>query len=118
MYGDFVTECDWAVGQVLDTLARNGLADNTLVIVTSDNGPAPVADLEKLKAMGHESSYHFRGHKADIYEGGHRIPFAARWPKHIAPGSACDHTTCLVDLLATAAEIVGEPLPGNAARTA
>ena len=114
VYGDFVCEADWAVGQVLEALERNGMAENTLVIVASDNGPAPVADFKKLKAMGHESSYHFRGYKADIYEGGHRIPFVARWPKHIKPGTSCDHLTCLTDLMATLADLVGEKLPDNA----
>lgn len=114
VYGDFVCEVDWTVGQVLDALERNGMAENTLLIVTSDNGPAPVADLQKLKSMGHESSYYFRGHKADIYEGGHRIPFAARWPKRIKPGTTCDHLTCLTDLVATLADLTGEKLPDNA----
>ncbi len=114
VYGDFVCQADWTVGQVLEALDRNGMAENTLVIVTSDNGPAPVADFKTLKAMGHESSYHFRGAKADIYEGGHRIPFTARWPKHIAPGTSCDHLTCLTDLMATVAEITGEKLPDHA----
>ena len=114
VYGDFVCEVDWAVGQVLDALERNGMAENTLVVVTSDNGPAPVADFKKLRAMGHESSYHFRGYKADIYEGGHRIPFVARWPKRIKPGTSCDHLTCLTDLMATLAVLVGKKLPDNA----
>ena len=114
VYGDFVCQVDWTVGQVLDALERNRMAENTLVIVTSDNGPAPVADFKKLKAMGHEPSYHFRGYKADIYEGGHRIPFVFRWPKHIKPGISCDHLTCLTDLMATLAELVGKKLPDNA----
>ncbi len=113
-YGDFVCEADWSVGQVLDALDRNGMAEDTLVIVTSDNGPSPSADFKTLHAMGHESSYHFRGYKADIYEGGHRIPFAARWPKHIQPGTTCDHLTCLTDLMATLAEMVGDDLPDDA----
>lgn len=114
VYGDFVCEVDWTVGQVLEALERNGIAENTLVVVTSDNGPAPVADFKNLKAMGHEPSYHFRGYKADIYEGGHRIPFVARWPRRIKPGATCDHLTCLTDLMATAADIVGQRLPDNA----
>jgi len=114
IYGDFVCECDWAVGQVLDALARNGMTENTLVILTSDNGPSPMANFKTLKAMGHESSYHFRGAKADIYEGGHRIPFIARWPNHIAPGATCDHLMCLTDLMATLADLTGEKLPDSA----
>lgn len=114
VYGDFVCQVDWTVGQVMEALERNGMADNTLLIVTSDNGCSPMVDFPKLHAMGHDPSYHFRGYKADIYEGGHRIPFMARWPGKIRPGSSCDHITCLTDLMATAAEIVGDHLPDNA----
>jgi len=113
-YGDFVLQVDDTVRQVLDALDRNGLAENTLVIVTSDNGCSPEADFEELATFGHDPSYVFRGHKADIFEGGHRIPFVARWPGRIAPGSVCDQTICLTDLLATVAEIVGERLPDDA----
>lgn len=113
-YGDFVAECDWTVGEVLAALQRNGMDRDTLFIVTSDNGPAPVADFKNLYAHGHNPSYHFRGHKADIFEGGHRIPFLARWPEQVKAGSAYDGTTCLCDLMATAADIVGEELPDNA----
>ena len=114
VYGDFVCEADWSVGEVLGALERNGMAENTLIIFTSDNGASPMSDFAKLAEMGHNPNYHFRGHKADIYEGGHRIPFVARWPKQIAPGSACDHPVCLTDLMATAAEITGATLPDNA----
>ena len=113
-YGDFVCEVDWTVGQVVEALTRNGMMENTLLIVTSDNGCSPMADFEHLKALGHNPSYHFRGHKADIFEGGHRIPFIAHWPACIPAGTTCDHLTCLTDLLATAAEIVEVPLPDDA----
>ena len=79
-YGDFVMQTDAAVGEVLQELDRQGLADNTLVIVTSDNGCSPQADYGALLAKGHNPSHVFRGHKADLYEGGHRVPFLARWP--------------------------------------
>ena len=105
-YGDFVCEVDWAVGQVVEALTRNGMLDNTLLIVTSDNGCSPMADFKHLESQGHDPSYHFRGHKADIFEGGHRIPFIAHWPESIPAGTICDHITCLTDLTATAAEIV------------
>lgn len=114
VYGDFVCQVDWAVGQVLDAVERNGMAHNALIIVTSDNGCSPEADFGQLHGMGHHPSYHFRGHKADIFEGGHRIPFLARWPERVPPGSTCGDTVCLTDLMATAAEIVGRPLPDNA----
>ncbi len=113
-YGDFVCEVDWAVGQVVDAIARSGMLENTLVIVTSDNGCSPAAGFDKLLAVGHRPSYLFRGHKADIFEGGHRIPFIAHWPRQIKPGTTCDHTICLTDLMATVAEITGGSLPDNA----
>lgn len=113
-YGDFVMEVDWAVGQVINALQRNGMQKNTLLIFASDNGPSPNADFEELARLGHHPSYVFRGHKADIFEGGHRIPFIARWPGYIPAGSRCDDTTCLTDLMATAAEIIGYTLPDNA----
>lgn len=112
-YGDFVCEVDWAVGQVVEALTRNGMLDNTLLIVTSDNGCSPMADFKHLESQGHDPSYHFRGHKADIFEGGHRIPFIAQWPAHIPAGTTCDHITCLTDLTATAAAITGVSLPDN-----
>ncbi|NIA16101.1 MAG: sulfatase-like hydrolase/transferase [Nitrospiraceae bacterium] len=113
-YGDFVCQVDWTVGQVMEALVRHGMAGNTLLIVTSDNGCSPMAQFDRLHRLGHYPSYHFRGYKADIYEGGHRIPFIARWPGRITAGTECGQTICLTDLLATAAEIVGEPLPDNA----
>ncbi|MBE0534310.1 MAG: arylsulfatase [Phycisphaerae bacterium] len=114
VYGDFVMQTDWTIGQVVDALERNELAENTLVIVTSDNGCSPEADYKALAAHGHNPSYIFRGHKADIFEGGHRIPFIARWPGRIKAASRCDETICLTDLMATAAEIVGDNLPADA----
>ncbi|MCK5803734.1 MAG: arylsulfatase [Lentisphaeria bacterium] len=113
-YADFCLMTDAVVGQVLDTLEECGVADDTIVIFTSDNGCTPVADFETLKSLGHNPSYVFRGHKADIYEGGHRIPLLVRWPERIRTGSVCDDTVCLVDFLATCAEIVGEALPDDA----
>jgi len=113
-YGDFILQVDWTVGQVMKTLKKHGFEKNTLIIFTSDNGCSPLADFKELAKFGHDPSYVFRGHKADIFEGGHHIPFIARWPARIKAGSICDDTTCLTDLMATAAEIVGCPLPDNA----
>jgi arylsulfatase A-like enzyme len=113
-YGDFVLQVDWTVGRVLAALKDNGLEENTLVIFTSDNGCAPLAGIDELKKLGHDVSYIFRGHKADIFEGGHRIPYITRWPGRIKADSVCDDTICLTDLMATAAEIVGCMLPDNA----
>jgi arylsulfatase A len=115
-YGDFVLQVDHTVGQVLEALERNGISDQTMVIFTSDNGCSPEADFEELGQFGHDPSFHFRGAKADIYEGGHRVPFMARWPGRINPGTRSDQVICLTDLLATAAAIVGHDLePGEGA---
>ena len=114
-YGDFVLQVDWTVGQVMKALKRNGLEENTLIIFTSDNGCSNKADFEELAQFDHDPSYVFRGHKADIFEGGHRIPFITRWPARIAAGAECADTICLTDLMATAAEITGDILPDNAA---
>ena len=113
-YADFVMQTDHAVGQVLDALDRNGLTDNTLVLFTSDNGCSPQAKFDQLAKHGHDPSHVFRGHKADIYEGGHRVPFVVRWPGRIEPGSSSDQTACLTDLMATFAEILGVSLPDDA----
>lgn len=102
------------IGRVLDALDRNGLADSTLVVFTADNGCAPYIGVDEMNRMGHYPSYVFRGYKADIYEGGNRIPFLARWPAAIEAGSTSDEIICLTDLLATMAAITGQPLPSNA----
>lgn len=114
-YADFVVETDDVVGKVLDALQAHGVADNTLVIFTSDNGFAnSAADGEGLRAKGHDSSAPLRGHKSDLWGGGHRIPFIARWPGVIPEGSTCDQLVSLSDLMATCADIVGTTLPPNA----
>jgi len=96
-YGDFVLQVDDTVGQIMQALQQKNLAENTLIIFTSDNGCSPRADFKELATFGHNPSYVFRGHKADIFEGGHRIPFIARWPGHIQPGSTSKEITCLTD---------------------
>ena len=113
-YADFVMQVDDTVGRMLDALARAGLADNTLVIFTSDNGCSPQANFEQLHAAGHFPSHHFRGYKADIYEGGHRSPLVVRWPSVVRPGSRCDQLVSLNDLLATCADFLGTALPDDA----
>lgn len=113
-YGDFVLMCDDAVGQVREKLRAHGLLDNTILIFTSDNGCSPMADYPDLLAHGHNPSYVFRGHKADIYEGGHRIPFLISWPDSMAAGGQYAQPACLSDLLATMAELVGSQLPDHA----
>ncbi|HAR66163.1 MAG TPA: arylsulfatase, partial [Lentisphaeria bacterium] len=114
-YGDFCLMTDDVVGQVMVALEEAGVAENTILIFTADNGCSPQADFEALAAVGHQPSYHFRGHKADIYEGGHRIPLLTRWPAAIQAGTSCDETVCLADLLATVADIHDVSLPNHAA---
>ncbi len=112
-YGDFTMQVDWTVGQVLKALDENGLTDNTLIIFTTDNGCSPAAKIPELQAAGHEPSFIYRGHKADIYEGGHRVPFVARWPGKIEAGRKSDQLIGQVDFLATAAEITGTDIPND-----
>ena len=108
-YGDYVVEVDWAVGRILSALDERGLSGNTLVVFTSDNGSHwPKRQIEKYH---HRANDGLRGQKADIWDGGHRIPFLCRWPGRIPAGSRTDQTICLTDLLATFAAILGEDLP-------
>jgi Arylsulfatase A and related enzymes len=100
------------LGRVLHAIDENGLAGNTLVIFTSDNG----ADwkVEDKAKYAHRANANWRGEKADIWDGGHRIPFLARWPGKIKPDTVSGQLGCLTDLMATVAGIVNSPLPRNA----
>lgn len=113
-YGDFVLQTDACLGQVLQALDETGVARNTLLIVTSDNGCSPQAKYEELLPKGHHPSYVFRGTKGDIYEGGHRVPFLVRWPEVVKGGRRTDRLTCLNDFFATCAELVGWDVPPDA----
>lgn len=114
-YADFVMETDAGFGAILDALDRNGLTENTLVIFSSDNGCSKAANIAKLQQQGHYPSAHLRGSKADLWDGGHRVPFVVRWPGEIEPGSTSDQLICLTDLFATCVEIIGGELPQNGA---
>lgn len=114
-YADFIMMIDDYIGQVVKTVATQGITENTMIVFTSDNGSSPQADFEVLAERGHHPSYIYRGHKADIYEGGHRIPFIVKWPGQIQPGSISDKTICRTDLMATCAGIVGTELSDNEA---
>jgi len=126
-YGDFVVQVDWTVGEVLRVLKETGLEENTLLFFSSDNGSfmfrldgedardhVDDPTIQAYRADRHRANYRFRGTKADIWEGGHRVPFFARCPGRIRAGSRCSRTICLTDLLATCAGITGEKLPGGA----
>lgn len=114
IYGDFVLQCDWTVGQVLEAIRNNNIEENTLVIFASDNGCSPRAHFDELEKFDHDPSYVFRGHKADIFEGGHRIPFIVKWPQVVKNNRECKNLVCLTDLLATCADLLGTNLPDNA----
>ncbi|MCD6340234.1 MAG: arylsulfatase [Verrucomicrobia bacterium] len=125
-YGDFVVQVDWTVGQVLQTLDECGAADNTLVVYTSDNGsymyrravrPDHVEDpsVQAYRPEHHKANGNLRGTKADIWEGGHRVPFFVRWPGHVEAGARASATVCLTDLFATFADLLDATVPDGAA---
>ncbi len=105
--GDLVVLADWCVGEVMKALERLGVEDETLVIVTSDNGPHP--GIEDHRSVGP-----LKGYKSHIWEGGHRVPFVVRWPGKTTPGTESEEPICLTDLMATFAGIVGADLPRGA----
>ncbi len=140
LYADLVMETDAIIGNVLESLAENGLKDNTLVIFTSDNGCAPyignvtieeamdttfnnwrwsrekLEDLpvKAMEAKGHFPSGPLRGYKSDVWEGGHRVPFIVRWPGKVKPGTVSTQLIHQADIMATVANILGVSLPENA----
>ena len=114
-HGDFIFELDYVVGELMRTLQQFDLADNTLVLFTSDNGPEVPTVYHMRHDHQHDGARPWRGVKRDNWEGGHRVPLIARWPGRIAAGSSSERLTSLTDVMATAAEIVGASLPNNAA---
>lgn len=114
VYGDFCLQLDNDVGAILRAIEERGLTENTLVIFTADNGCTPLADFAALQELGHDPQPGLRGAKADIYEGGHRVPFIARLPRQIPAGVTSDALIAQQDLLATCAELLGVDLPADA----
>lgn len=114
-YGDFVMQFDDYVGQLVERIDRSGARDDTIVIVTSDNGASGVAGLPRLRAQGHDPSNGWRGQKTDIWEGGHREPHILRWPGQVEPGSVSPHMISHSDLFATIADVLEFELPDEAA---
>ena len=112
-YGDFVTQTDAAVGRVLAALDSRKLADNTLVIFTSDNGAIPLP--AQFASSGHKTNGPWRGQKSDCWEAGHRVPYLVRWPGRTPAGATCNETICHTDVLATLAALIGRKLPDDAA---
>ena len=130
-YGDFVMQVDATVGEILAVVDESGIADNTLVIFTSDNGsfmyrydgekseaPDHVDDgtVQAYRADRHRSNHIYRGTKADIWEAGHRVPFLVRWPGKVRPASVSSRTICHTDIFATCAEIVGASVDARTAQ--
>lgn len=112
-YGDFVMQTDNVLGEISAALERHGMTENTLLIFTSDNGCSKTAGIKELANKGHIVSAHLRGSKADIWDGGHRIPFIVKWPGKVQPGSTNDQLICLTDLFATLADLAGVPVPSG-----
>lgn len=107
-YGDFTMQVDYSVGEVLKTLENMGIKDNTLVIFTSDNGP--VWFKEDIENFTHRAAGPYRGMKLDAYEGAHRVPFIARWPRKIKPNTSSSQLLSFSDMLSTFAAVVGDTL--------
>lgn len=112
LYGDFVHEVDWSVGQIIEALKKSGEFENTLLVFTSDNG-SPQRDgtqmggaIASVKRYGHDPSWPWRGMKSDVWEGGHRVPFIASWPTKIIPGAESRQLICLTDIISTVAKIL------------
>ncbi len=106
-YADFILMIDNEIGNLMKAIERSGKSSNTILIFTSDNGTAPWADIKTLESKGHSPGYIFRGHKADVYEGGHRIPCFMQWPERIRKPHVVEQTICLNDFMATFAAITG-----------
>lgn len=114
-HGDFIFELDYVVGELLTTLDELGIADNTLVMFSSDNGPEVTSVINMRKDHEHDGARPWRGMKRDNWEGGHRVPMIARWPGKIPAGSTTDQTFCLTDVMATCAAVTGAEVPRDAA---
>ena len=111
VYGDFIHELDWSVGEVLNALERRGLSHNTLVLFSSDNGGLRPRDVLE---RGHDPNGALAGQKTEVYEGGNRVPLLVRWPARVKPGSESSALVALTDLMATTSEVLGVTLPYDA----
>ena len=116
LYGDFIQELDWMVGEVTQCLEEQGLSDNTLVIFTSDNGGMMNLGGRNAVKAGHKMNGELLGFKFGVWEGGHRVPFIAKWPGKIEAGSESGQLICNVDMLATVMALLGKD-PNSLPRT-
>ncbi|MDP4625870.1 MAG: arylsulfatase [Akkermansiaceae bacterium] len=114
-YGDFVAQTDGSVGAVMEALERNGLTENTIVIFSADNGTSKAAGIAALEKQGHYPSANLRGSKADLWEGGHRVPFILRWPEQVKASSESGQLISLADMMATFAEMLSVDLADDTA---
>ncbi len=114
-HGDFIHQLDWIVGELMATLEKLGIADNTVVIFTSDNGPEVTSVVHMRADHSHNGARPWRGMKRDSWEGGHRVPFIVRWPGKVNAGATCTQLISLTDVMATVAAIIDAKLPENAA---
>ena len=114
-YADFLIQTDSTIGELMEALKDSKQVENTVVIFTCDNGTSPQAKFAELDAAGVRLNEHWRGWKADAYEGGHRVPFSVRWPGRIEPGSRCQQTITLADIMATCADVLEHEMPDDAA---
>jgi arylsulfatase A-like enzyme len=115
VYADFVMEVDQFVGAISEALIRNKISDNTILIFTSDNGCSPEANFAFLSGKGHDPSAGFRGDKADLFEGGHRVPLVLQWPARVKPSGTISQTVTLNDFMASFAAITGYQLKDDEA---
>ena len=115
LYADLVMETDAIVGQVLNAIETSGIADQTMVLFTSDNGCAPYIGVRDLEEQGHFPSGELRGYKSDAWEGGHRVPLIVHWPGIVEPSTTCDALVHQADFVATLADLTEIELPPNAA---
>jgi len=114
-HGDFIHELDYLVGEIMADLERLAIADNTLVLFSSDNGPEVTSVVHMRADHGHDGAKPWRGVKRDNWEGGHRVPLIIRWPGKVKPGSTSDQLVSLTDVMSTIAAITGAELPRDAA---
>lgn len=114
-HGDFIFELDYVVGELMQELEQLGIADKTLVLFSSDNGPEVPTVYHMRHDHDHDGARPWRGVKRDNWEGGHRVPMLVRWPGKITPGTTSDQITSLTDVMATVADIVGVELPHSSA---
>lgn len=115
VYADFVVQIDHLVGEIEKTLEKNHQLENTILVFTSDNGCSPEADFKFLAGKEHYPNYIYRGHKADLYEGGHRIPCLLQWPGRIKSSHTVKQTICLNDFMATFAAVTDYKFADNEA---